>query len=70
MAKKDKRDTVPCPICKTDLVVEDHPTNPTHQVARCSCRGESVIVIDRLKVYTEVKEEEPDIYKFYKEENK
>ena len=72
MTKKEQLDTVPCPICKAKLEVEEHPTNPTHEVARCTCRGEAVIVLDRLKVYTESKEEvvERPNYKFHKEENK
>jgi len=68
MARKQKqKDSVECPICSKTLVVEDHPTKSTHEVARCNCRGSTVIVLERRKVYTNTKsyEEEEAILPSY-----
>ena len=43
-------DKVKCPICGTMREFEQHPTDPTREIAYCDCRGTKVGVVDQLKI--------------------
>ena len=68
-----KTKEVKCPICKQTLELVPNPDGRKNTyLAYCTCRGESVPVVEIRREKLEVKEEEVERpnYKFHKEENK